>query len=57
MLKMEKAKELARKHWSKAFIAGHLGYFGNAFIEGNYMAAIVAGMIMVGVVFHLNVSE
>lgn len=54
---MEKAKELAKKHWGKALIAGHLGYFGNAFAEGNYMAAVVASMIMVGLVCHLNVGE
>lgn len=54
---MEKAKELAKKHWGKAVITGHLGYFGNAFAEGNYMAAVVAAMIMIGLVCHLSTSE
>lgn len=54
---MEKAKQVVRKHWSKAFVGCHLAYFGNAFIEGNYAAAAVASMIVAGVVFHLNVGE
>lgn len=53
---MEKAKQVIAKHWGKAFVSGHLVYFGNAFIEGNYAAALVAGMIMVGLVLHLNVE-
>lgn len=51
------AKQFAIKHWSKALITGHLVYFANAFIEGNIAAALVGGMIAVGLVCHLNVGE
>lgn len=54
---MEKAKEITRKHWGKAVVTGHLAYFGNAFMEGNIMAAVVAGMIIIGLVFHLSTEE
>lgn len=53
----EAAKQFAVKHWSKALVGGHLVYFANAFIEGNIAAALVGGMIGVGLIFHLNVGE
>lgn len=53
----EKAKELAHKHWGKAVVTGHLAYFGNAFAEGNIMAAVVAGMIVIGLVCHLSTGD
>lgn len=50
-------KQFATKHWSKALVTGHLVYFANAFIEGNIAAALVGGMIGIGLVFHLNTGE